>query len=76
MDDDAKWKRRFLLFMGARLFGLATFLVGMAIMFTDILRPGGWPWLGSVIMVLGIIDSVVAPKLMRKQWDKEDREAR
>lgn len=72
MDDDAKWKRRFYLFMGTRLFGLVTFLLGLAIVFTDVLRPGGWPVVGSIIMVLGLIDGVVAPKLMRKQWRRDD----
>jgi hypothetical protein len=73
MADEATWKRRFYLFMGARLFGLATFLAGMAIMFTDILREGGWPVVGAIIMVAGLVDAVVAPKLLRKQWDREDR---
>jgi hypothetical protein len=72
MDEDAKWKRRFYLFMGARLFGLVTFLAGLAIVFTDLLRPGGWPVVGAIIMILGLIDGVVAPKLMRKQWKRDD----
>jgi hypothetical protein len=73
MADEDKWKRRFHLFMAARLFGLATFLLGIAIMFTGILRPGGWPVVGSIVVILGLLDAVVAPKLMKKQWDAEDR---
>lgn len=73
MADEAKWKRRFHLFMAARLFGLAAFLAGFAIMFTDLLRPGGWPVVGSIVVILGLLDAVVAPKLLRKQWDAEDR---
>ena len=72
MDEELKWKRRFYVFMGTRLFGLITFLAGLAIVFTDILRPGGWPVVGSAIMILGLIDGVVAPKLMRKQWRRDD----
>lgn len=72
MADDAAWKRRFYLFAGARLFGLATFLAGMAVMFTDILREGGWPAVGAILMVMGLLDAVVAPKLMKKQWQRED----
>jgi len=74
MADEDIWKRRFFLFMGARLFGLATFLAGMAIVFTDVLRPGGWPVVGSIVMVAGIIDAFVAPKLMKKKWDADDRQ--
>ena len=72
MDDEAKWKRRFHLFMAARLFGLATFLAGVAVYFTDLLRDGGWPLVGSILILVGLADAVVAPKLLRKIWDKED----
>ncbi len=75
MADEDRWRRRFQLYMGARLFGLATFLAGLAIVFTDLLRPGGWPVVGSIVMVLGLLDAVVAPRLLRKQWEREDREA-
>lgn len=73
MADDGKWRRRFYLFMGARLFGLLTIIAGLAIAFSDLLRPGGWPVAGAAIIVLGLIDAVVGPKLLKKQWDKEDQ---
>jgi len=72
MADDELWKRRFYLFMGARLFGLLTFLAGMAITFTDILRPGGWPLVGTVLVIAGLIDAIVAPMLLKKHWKRED----
>lgn len=72
MDEQAKWKRRFYLFMGARLFGLATFFAGVAIMFTGILREGGWPVVGALVMVAGLADAVLAPRLMKKHWQQED----
>ena len=75
MDDEAKWKRRFQLFMAIRLFGLATLFAGIAIMFTDFLREGGWPAVGAVLVAVGVIDAVVAPKLLKKQWDRDDRAA-
>ena len=58
--------------MGARLFGLLRFFAGLAIVFTDLLREGGWPAVGVIIMVLGLADAIVAPKLIKKQWEKED----
>lgn len=75
MDDEAKWKRRFTLFMGARLLGLGLFLGGMAITFTDVVRDGGWPAVGAVLMVVGLAGAVIAPKLLKKQWLQEDRAA-
>ena len=72
MADEATWKRRFYLFMAARLFGLATFFAGLAIMFTDLLREGGWPIVGAIVMLMGLADAVVAPKLLTKHWKRED----
>ena len=72
MVDETVWRRRFLIFMLARLFGLLTFLAGVAITFTDVLREGGWPQVGAVLIVIGAIDAVFAPKLLKKHWDRED----
>jgi hypothetical protein len=73
MPDEAIWRRRFLIFMLVRLFGLVTFLVGIAIAYSDLVREGGWPALGAVFAIIGAIDAVLAPKLLKKHWDQEDR---
>lgn len=72
MDDQALWKRRFLLFMAARLFGTLTFLAGIAIAYSDLVREGGWPALGAIIAVVGAIDAIFAPRLLKKHWERED----
>ena len=41
MTDDDVWRRRFQLFAAIRLFGLLTFLLGIAIAYSDLVRPGG-----------------------------------
>jgi ABC-type uncharacterized transport system permease subunit len=71
MTDEEVWKRRFLLSMLARLSGVAIFLFGIAVMFTDILRQGGWSQLGAILVIVGAIDSVVAPRLVRRSWERE-----
>ena len=76
MPDEAVWKRRFLVFMLVRLFGLLTFLLGLAIVFTDLLREGGWPQVGAILVIVGAIDAAFAPKLLKKQWDREDAAGR
>lgn len=73
MADEALWKRRFLIFMAARLFGLAVFLLGVAIAFSDLVRGGGWPLVGGLLAIVGAIDAVFAPKLLKKLWADEDR---
>ncbi|MEO6360858.1 MAG: hypothetical protein ABIO43_09840 [Sphingomicrobium sp.] len=71
MDDELVWKRRFLLSMLARLAGVAVFLFGVAVMVTDVVRDGGWPQLGAILAIVGAIGSVVAPKLVRKSWERQ-----
>ena len=74
MPDDATWKRRFLIFMAVRLFGLTVFLLGIAIAFSDLVGDGGWPLVGGILAIMGAIDAVFAPKLLRKYWDEQDRQ--
>ena len=76
MTDDEIWKKRFRLFLAARLFGLATFLLGLAIAFSDLVRPGGWKLLGGIVVVVGVIDAVFAPRVLKKAWEQQDALAR
>lgn len=71
MDDEALWKKRFLVFMLVRLAGLATFFLGVAIAFGDLLREGGWPALGVFIAFIGLADALLAPRLLKKAWERE-----
>lgn len=73
MNDDQVWKRRFQLFAAIRLFGLLTFLLGIAIAFTDLVRPGGWALVGGILAIIGVIDAVLAPRILRKGWERLDR---
>ena len=72
MDDAALWKRRFQIFMLIRLAGLAAFLLGIAIAFSDLVRHGGWPLLGGLLAIIGVIDAVFAPRLLKRIWAQED----
>jgi hypothetical protein len=73
MIDDESWKRRFQLFTAIRLFGLATFLLGIAIAFSDLVRPGGWKMLGGILAIIGAIDAVLAPRILKKGWERLDK---
>ena len=72
MVDEAVWKRRFHIFALVRLAGLAMFFLGIAIAYTGLVREGGWPAVGVIVSVLGMIDAVFAPRILRKQWERED----
>jgi len=73
MDDERKWKRRLLAYTGVRAGGLAIFLLGMAIAYSDLVREGGWPQVGAIIAIMGLIDALFAPRLLKKAWDEQDR---
>lgn len=72
MADDAVWKRRFHIFALVRLAGLATIFLGVAIAYSDLVREGGWPAVGLVVAVMGLVDAVFAPRILKKQWERED----
>ena len=71
MDDEALWKRRFLVFTLVRLAGLAIFFVGVGITFGDWLREGGWSAVGVPIAIIGLIDSVFSPRILKKIWERQ-----
>jgi hypothetical protein len=74
MTEEELWQRRLLACTGVRLIGLAIFFLGIATMFTNLVREGGWPQLGAIIAILGVIDAVFTPRLLKKAWDQKDRE--
>ena len=76
MDGEALWRDRFQLFAAARLFGLAMFLLGIAIAYSDLLREGGWPLVGAIVGIMGAIDALFAPRMLKKLWAQQDAERR
>ncbi len=59
--------------------GLILFLLGIAIAFTDLLKPGGWKLLGGILVIVGAIEAVISPapgqaldgstgRLMKRFW--------
>ena len=75
MDDDA-YRKRLLYYSLVRFAGLAIFFLGLAIMYTDLVRKGGWPQVGAIVAILGVIDAFFAPRLLKREWDRQDRENR
>ena len=73
-NDDAKWRRRLLAYSAVRAGGLAIFFLGVEIAYFDLLREGGWPQVGAVIAIMGAIDALFAPRLLKKLWDEQDRQ--
>jgi hypothetical protein len=70
--DDDKARQRLLLYSVARLGGLAIFFLGLAIIYTDLVRPGGWPQVGAVVAIMGVVDAMFVPRILKKAWDEKD----
>jgi drug/metabolite transporter (DMT)-like permease len=71
MDDETLWKRRFAQLTLFRLASLLIFMAGIAIIFTDVLRSGGAPQPGAVLVIIGALATVLAPKLLKKMWNRQ-----
>ena len=74
MDEDIKARNRLVVATLARLGGLAIFFMGIAVIYTNWIRPGGWPQLGAIVAIIGVIDAVFSPRLLKKAWDLQDQE--
>lgn len=74
MDDERVWRQRLLLYSALRFGGLVIFFLGIAIIYTDLLRKGGWPRLGAVIAILGVIDALFLPRLVKRGWERQDQD--
>jgi hypothetical protein len=74
MDEEIRARRRLMAYTVVRFGGLAIFFFGIAIIYTDLARPGGWPQVGAIVAILGVIDALLAPRILKKAWEREDRE--
>ena len=73
MADDSVYRNRLLIYSLVRLGGFAIFFLGVLIIYTNILRPGGWPQVGAIVAIMGAIDALFAPRLLKQEWDRQDR---
>jgi membrane protein implicated in regulation of membrane protease activity len=75
MDEDVA-RQRLLTYSLVRFGGLIIFFLGIAIMYTNLVRPGGWPQVGAIVAILGVLDAMLAPRILKKAWDRQDEQGR
>ena len=73
MTDEEVWRKRFRLFAAIRIVGLAIFLLGIAIAFSDLVRPGGWRLLGGILALVGAIDAILIPRILNRGWKRLEK---
>ena len=71
-DSDEVWRGRLAIYSLVRLAGVAIFFLGLAIIYTGLVRPGGAPQLGAIVAILGVVDAFFTPRLLKKHWDGRD----
>jgi len=76
MDNETQARNRLLAYTAVRFGGVAIFLLGIAIIYTNLLRQGGWPQLGAIVAIMGVIDAFFAPRILKRAWDRQDHEGR
>ena len=74
MIEDHVARSRLLLYSLVRLGGLAIFFLGVAIIYTNLVRHGGWPQLGAIVSIIGVVAALLAPRLLKRAWDRADQE--
>ena len=76
MGDETVARNRLLIYSAVRLGGLAIFFLGIAVMYTNLARVGGLPQVGAIIAIMGAIDTVFAPRLLKRVWNQQDEQER
>lgn len=74
MDDETVWRQRLLVYSALRFGGLVIFFLGIAIVYTDLIRKGGWPQLGAIIAIVGLIDALFLPRIVKRGWERQDQD--
>jgi multisubunit Na+/H+ antiporter MnhB subunit len=69
-ENDDLWRKRLLIYTLVRFSGLIIFFLGVAIIYTNLVRPGGARQLGAVVAIAGVIDAFFAPRLLKRVWDR------
>lgn len=74
MDDETVWRQRLLVYSALRFGGLVIFFLGIAIVYSDLVRKGGWPQVGAVIAIVGLVDALFLPRIVKRGWERQDQE--
>ncbi|MBB3763090.1 hypothetical protein [Sphingomicrobium lutaoense] len=71
--EEQKWRHRAAIVQWMRIGGLLIALLGLLLMRGGVITDEPWPILGAVLLVSGLIDATLSPKIMKRLYDAEDR---
>ena len=67
---EQEWKRRFGMLALLRVSGLLMMLAGVFVGMTGLVKVGGMPVIGIILVIIGAIDGIVVPVFLRKAWKR------
>jgi protein-S-isoprenylcysteine O-methyltransferase Ste14 len=70
--DDNLWRGRFVTVNLVRIGGTAVVLLGLAIWYSNLVRPGGAPLLGFPLALIGLVASFWGPIALSRHWKRKD----
>jgi hypothetical protein len=70
--DDDLWRNRFIAVNLMRIGGTAIVLFGLILWQTNVIVPGGDPWLGVPLVAIGLVASFWGPIALARHWKRQD----
>lgn len=70
--DEKVWRERFIQINMTRIGGTLIVLLGLVVWQTDVFAPGGSPWIGFPLAIIGLIVSFGGPVWLTKRWKRQD----
>ena len=67
-NDEALWRRRFLILTAGRLSGTLLILFGVLLAFSDVFVPGGSRLAGLLVSLAGLVDLFLFPAMIAQRW--------
>jgi drug/metabolite transporter (DMT)-like permease len=71
--EEEKWRQRAAIVNWMRIGGLLIALLGLVLMRGGVITDEPWPILGAILLVSGLIDATLSPKIMKRMFDAEDQ---
>lgn len=71
MNEDL-WKKRYGVMQTLRIGGLLIMLVGLLVAKGGVLTDEAHPAIGAVLIVAGLFDALLSPKILKRIFDRQD----
>ncbi|MBW0145748.1 hypothetical protein [Sphingomicrobium clamense] len=72
MNDEELWKKRFAAMQAVRIGGFLIALVGLLVARGGVITEDSWPVLGAFLIVMGLGDFILSPKILKRIFDQQD----